>query len=99
MATGCEPVAYSKYTLIFVSLLESLLEVVSNQCGIIIIIIIILLKNSTKAQQNFVFKSKCATDKIFPWVLCQKTNNYSLFYQSVIWAQPTWPCIPSVIIL
>lgn len=67
MATGCEPVAYSKYTLIFVSLLESLLEVVSNQCGIIIIIIIIiLLKNSTKAQQNFVFKSKCATDKIFP---------------------------------
>lgn len=65
MATGCEPVAYSKYTLIFVSLLESLLEVVSNQCGIIIIIII-LLKNSTKAQQNFVFKSKCATDKIFP---------------------------------
>lgn len=63
MATGCEPVAYSKYTLIFVSLLESLLEVVSNQCGIIIII---LLKNSTKAQQNFVFKSKCATDKIFP---------------------------------
>lgn len=63
MATGCEPVAYSKYTLIFVSLLESLLEVVSNQCGIIIII---LLKNSTKAQQNFVFKSKCATHKIFP---------------------------------
>lgn len=66
MATGCEPVAYSKYTLIFVSLLESLLEVVSNLCVvIIIIIIIILLKNSTKAQQNFVFKSECTTDKIF----------------------------------
>lgn len=65
MATGCEPVAYSKYTLIFVSLLESLLEVVSNLCVVIIIIIIILLKNSTKAQQNFVFKSECTTDKIF----------------------------------
>lgn len=66
MATGCEPVAYSKYTLIFVSLLESLLEVVSNLCVvIIIIIIIILLKNNTKAQQNFVFKSECTTDKIF----------------------------------
>lgn len=67
MATGCEPVAYSKCTLIFVSLLESLLEVVSNLCVviIIIIIIIILLKNSTKAQQNFVFKSECTTDKIF----------------------------------
>lgn len=63
MATGCEPVAYSKYTLIFVSLLESLLEVVSNLC--VVIIIIILLKNSTKAQQNFVFKSECTTDKIF----------------------------------
>lgn len=65
MATGCEPVAYSKYTLIFVSLLESLLEVVSNLCVVVIIIIIILLKNSTKAQQNFVFKSECTTDKIF----------------------------------
>lgn len=57
MATGCEPVAYSKYTLIFVSLLESL---------VVVVVVVVPLKNSTKAQQNFVFKSKCATDKIFP---------------------------------